>query len=143
MKRLLRYLWASPYSLVGFVLVPFVLMMRGGTQVVDGVLEVQGGPLPFLLGHCTLLRGGVAAITLGHVVLGRDAEALRKTRSHERVHVRQYEIWGPAFVPAYLLAGMWAFVAQSGTYAGNYFERDAWRQVAQAEEPATKSRPGV
>jgi hypothetical protein len=42
------------------------------------------------------------AITLGHVVLATTESALKKTRSHERVHVRQYERWGPFFIPAYL-----------------------------------------
>jgi hypothetical protein len=66
-------------------------------------------------------------MTLGHVVLGRDREALAQTRAHERVHVRQYERWGPAFIPAYLLASLWGFVTGAGAYHGNAFERAAFK----------------
>jgi hypothetical protein len=37
-------------------------------------------------------------------------------------------VWGPAFIPAYLLAGLWAFVNGAGAYEGNYFEREAMRR---------------
>ena len=48
------------------------------------------------------------------------------TRAHERVHVRQCEAWGPFFIPAYLIAGAWAWLRGEGAYEGNYFERQAW-----------------
>ena len=64
-------------------------------------------------------------MTLGHVVVGRDEERLRLTRAHERAHVRQYEAWGPFFIPAYLAAALWGFLTRTGAYHGNYFERDA------------------
>jgi hypothetical protein len=41
-------------------------------------------------------------MTFGHVVVGASAKALDDTRTHERVHIRQYERWGPLFVPAYV-----------------------------------------
>ncbi len=44
---------------------------------------------------------------------------------HERVHVRQYELWGPVFIPAYLAAAMWGLVTRTGAYDGNYFEQEA------------------
>jgi hypothetical protein len=124
MRLLFRYLWALPYTLVGCVFVPFVILTGGRARVFRGVLELDG-PLPaFWLRHVVLVRGA-AAITIGHVVLGRDATALTRTRAHERAHVRQYELWGPAFVPVYLLAGLWALVTRQGAYRGNYFERQA------------------
>jgi hypothetical protein len=46
-------------------------------------------------------------------------------RRHEHAHVRQCERWGPAFLPAYIVAGAWAFIQGSGAYEGNYFEREA------------------
>lgn len=64
-------------------------------------------------------------MTLGHVVLGRDPRALAATRAHERAHVRQCEVWGPAFIPAYVLASVWALISGGGAYDGNYFERQA------------------
>jgi hypothetical protein len=41
------------------------------------------------------------------------------------VHVRQCERWGPAFIPAYVLAGAWAWVRHRGAYDGNRFEVEA------------------
>ena len=50
-------------------------------------------------------------MTLGHVVIARNAELLDKTRDHERVHVRQCERWGPLFIPVYLLLSFIAWSA--------------------------------
>ncbi len=122
----LRYLWALPNSLLGVLIVPFALLTRGGRiQIVDGVLEVCGSLPALLLRNCTALPGGVAAITFGHVVIGRDELTLDATRRHERVHVEQYGRWGPAFIPAYLIASALSASRGTGGYHGNYFERDA------------------
>lgn len=96
-------------------------------MAVDGVLEVHGPLLAWLLTHVTLVPGGAAAITFGHVVLGRDRGALESTRAHERVHVRQCETWGPLFVPAYLLASLWAVLRGRHPYLQNWFEVEAYR----------------
>jgi hypothetical protein len=125
---MLRYLWALPNTAIGLVLTAFVLLTRGRAQVVDGVLEVHGGIATDALVRLPI-AGGAAAITFGHVVIARDRVMLRITRSHERVHVRQYERWGPFFLPAYLLASCWAFMLGEGGYEGNWFEREAVRQV--------------
>ncbi len=106
--------------------VPSALGRHGGLALVDGVLEVHSPFIAWVLRHCTALPGGVSAVTLGHVVLGVDRHALRWTRAHERIHVRQYEAWGPLFIPAYLMASAWAFVTGAGAYRGNCFERDAF-----------------
>src|SRR6476659_6280325 len=120
-----RYLWTSPNSLIGLLFLPSVFFTDGGFQIVDGVLALHGSFISWVLRHCVLLPGGAWAITFGHVVLGRDPEALSLTRVHERVHVRQYELWGPAFIPAYLVAALWGFVTRNGGYYGNFFEREA------------------
>jgi hypothetical protein len=73
-----------------------------------------------------LLDGGASAITLGHVVLGRDERALAQTRAHERIHVRQYERWGAAFLPAYGAASLWAILSGGHYYFDNSFEREAF-----------------
>src|SRR5687767_1086704 len=87
--RALVYAWAFPTTLVGLLFLPPVLLSRTGrARVVGGVLEIHGGPVDWFLRHCTLLRGGASAMTLGHVVLGRDERLLDLTRAHERVHVR-------------------------------------------------------
>ena len=122
---LLCYVWASPNTLIGLLFVPLAMLPRGRMQVIDGVLEAHGPLIAALLRHCVPIPSGASAITFGHVVLARDSWALEATRAHERVHVRQCEFWGPAFIPAYLIAGLWALMTGTGAYAGNYFERQA------------------
>jgi hypothetical protein len=65
-------------------------------------------------------------MTLGHVVLGRDQTQLDQTRTHERVHVRQVERWGPLFIPAYLIASVVQWARGKRAYADNPFEREAF-----------------
>ena len=122
--RLARYLWAGPTTLIGLAVV-LALRRHGRVALVDGVIEAHGPLIQRALATLTLLPGGACAMTLGHVVIARDARALDVTRAHERVHVRQYEVWGPFFLPAYLLAGLWAVMRGGHPYLDNRFERDA------------------
>ncbi|MDB5171483.1 MAG: hypothetical protein JWO87_3936 [Phycisphaerales bacterium] len=126
MARVLAYVWAFPTTLLGLLFLPFAVIFGGGLQVVDGVLELYGGPVSFFLRRCTLLRGGASAMTLGHVVLARDRWLLDATRTHERVHVRQCERWGPLFIPAYLLASLVLWIRGRRAYEDNPFEREAF-----------------
>ena len=87
------------------------------------------GPVAFFLRRCTLLRGGASAMTLGHVVLGRDRQLLDATRAHERVHVRQCERWGPLFIPAYLIASALVLLRGGRPYEDNPFEREAYAKA--------------
>jgi uncharacterized protein (DUF2062 family) len=66
-------------------------------------------------------------MTLGHVVIAGDAQSLESTRAHERVHVRQCELWGPLFVPAYLAASLWALLRGRDFYFDNWFEVEAFQ----------------
>jgi hypothetical protein len=126
---LLRYLWALPNTAIGLVALPPVLLTGGRVRLVAGVLEVDGGVAAPLLARLPV-GGGAAAITVGHVVIARDAASMAFTRCHERAHVRQYELWGPFFIPAYLLASLWAVLRRGHAYHDNYFERDAVRTAA-------------
>ena len=129
MERILklpRYLWALPNTLLGILFVPVVIATKGRMEIVDGVLELRGRAVTTILTRCVPIPGGAAAMTFGHVVLGRDRASLAATRTHERVHVRQCETWGPAFMPAYLIAALWAAMTGRGAYHGNYFERQAF-----------------
>jgi len=123
--RPLVYLWAFPATLLGLLFVP-ISLFDGGVHLVDGVLEVHGRFVSRFLSDWSLLKGGASAMTLGHVVIGRDELLLDLTRSHERVHVRQYERWGPLFIPAYLgcSLALWAMGRQG--YRDNPFEREAY-----------------
>jgi hypothetical protein len=126
--RPLVYLWTLPTTTVGLLALVLGAIGRGRVRhrVVDGVLEVHGGLVTDFLTHCTPLEGGASAMTLGHVVLGRDELMLDLTRDHERVHVRQCERWGPLFLPAYLLASAVVFLRRGRPYEDNPFEREAF-----------------
>lgn len=123
--RCLRYVWTLPTTAVGLLLVPIALLTGGGIQFIDGVLEVYGGLVRWFLRDLVPIQGGASAMTLGHVVLGADRDALQRTREHERVHVRQAERWGLLFIPAYLLAGAWQRLCGREAYRDNPFEREA------------------
>lgn len=119
-----RYLWALPATLLGLTLAGCALP-RGRFRVVEGAIEAHGPWLRWLLTNCVPVKGGVAAMTLGHVIVGVDARALAETRAHERVHVRQYERWGGFLLPAYLLASLYAMLTGGHYYLDNHFEREA------------------
>jgi hypothetical protein len=125
----LRYAWTAPNSLAGCVLA-VTAWIDGEVAIVNGVIfiEAHGRSLRWMLRHLVQLPGGAAALTLGHVVLATDATALCRTRTHERIHVAQYERWGPLFLPAYAAASCWALVRGEHYYFGNRFERHAWSQ---------------
>jgi len=132
MRTLLRYAWAGPATVFGMGLATLALW-RGRIRVVDGVVEAYGPLLHFLLSHLIPLAGGACAMTFGHVVVGASAKALDETRTHERVHIRQYEQWGPLFVPAYLASSAWALARGRHVYFANRFEREAfWVQTRSA-----------
>ena len=121
-----RYLWAFPTTLVGLVIASIALLTGGSARVHTGVLEVHGGFAARFLKAMFALPGGAAAVTLGHVVIGRDQYCLDMTREHERVHVRQVERWGPLFLPAYAIASIVAKCRGLDAYRGNRFEREAY-----------------
>jgi hypothetical protein len=123
--RVLKYLWVLlPNTLLGLVLVASTLFTGGRARIVDGVVEASGGFAGFFLRRCTFISA--SALTLGHVVIGRSDADLDASRTHERVHVRQYERWGPLFLPAYLTASVIALLSGRRAYRDNAFEREAY-----------------
>ncbi len=70
---------------------------------------------------------GATALTLGHVIWGQSPEHLDAARSHEHVHVRQYERWGPLFLPAYLGTSLFLWIRGRPAYRENPFEIEAYR----------------
>ena len=70
---------------------------------------------------------GFEAIQVGHVIIGRDCHCLDSCRDHEQAHVRQVELWGPMFIPVYLMASVVAWWRGGDYYLDNWFERDARR----------------
>lgn len=104
--RSLAYLWAFPVTMIGLPLALLAALTGGSVRLQGGVIEACGGVVGWLLRGGRLWQGG-AAMTLGHVILARDAECLARSRSHEWFHVRQFERWGPLLPLVYWLVGAW------------------------------------
>ena len=123
--KALAWLWASPNTLLGFA--GGLLMLVGGARVrtIQGAIEFGGGAFGRMLADRKRpIR--FRAMTLGHVILGASAADLDAARPHEQVHVRQYERWGPFFLPAYLLSSAWQLARGRRCYRDNWFERQAF-----------------
>jgi hypothetical protein len=125
MRRLAALAWAGPNTALGLAL--GLLMWLGGARarVVRGVLEFSGGRLGRLV-VAPAARIPFRAMTLGHVILAVDASHLAAAREHERVHVQQYEAWGPLFLPAYVASSLWQLLRGRRCYRDNWFEREAY-----------------
>jgi hypothetical protein len=111
---------------VGLVAGALTLASGGRVQVRRGALEFHGGFARWML----VRVARASAMTLGHVILGRDDACLEFCRDHEQAHVRQVERWGPMFLPAYLACSVWEWSRRREGrhfYWDNYFERDARR----------------
>jgi hypothetical protein len=133
LARSLAYLWAFPATALGLCFVPLAWVSGGSVRVVQGALEVHGGLVKRFLRRGVPLLGPAAAMTLGHVILGRDRQCLEKSRRHEHVHVRQYERWGPLMLPLYLLASLVLALRRRDPYLDNPFEREAYEKASDAE----------
>jgi hypothetical protein len=119
--RLVGYLWALPVTLVGLALALLASVSGGSVRCRGCVVEVWGGLIGRLLRGGRLFQGG-AAMTLGHVILARDADCLACSRAHELAHVRQFEWWGPLLLPAYWLVGAWLWCRGYHPYLDHPFE---------------------
>ena len=126
--RALVYVWVLPTSSVGLLVTLPTLLTGGRARWHTGVLEVHGGFGAYLLKKLVPLAGGASAMTLGHIVIARDAKCHTATRAHERIHVRQCERWGPFFIPAYLLTSLVLKISGRDAYRDNPFEREAFEK---------------
>ena len=138
--RTLAYTWACPTTLVGLVAGGLTLASGGKVQRRQGVLEFHGGLARRFLESRQVCA---AAMTLGHVIIGRNPHCLDYCRDHEQVHVRQVERWGPFFIPAYFASSGWAWARRRHYYLDNWFERDARRACGPNIEavPSVSRRP--
>ena len=131
MTRSIVYAWAAPTTLVGLAAGGFTLCSGGRVQAREGALEFHGGFARWFLER-RVVRA--SAMTLGHVILGRDVACLEVCRAHEQAHVRQVERWGVAFLPAYVAASVIAWKRGAHYYRDNWFERDARRRCGEDDE---------
>ena len=136
--RLMCYAWAAPATAVGLVAALFASLLGAGACLFDGVLEISGGRLAGWVGRLPRVLQ-FEAITLGHVILGTTHAALCELRSHERVHVRQYERWGLLFFPLYLGSSLVQWLRGRHPYLDNRFEREAFVGCGSAVRGAEES----
>lgn len=131
----LGYLWALPNTVLGALCLPLVLLTGGRARVERGALEIYGGFAAWFLRR---ICRGANAMTLGHVILGRDRDALDWARDHEHVHVGQYMRWGPFFLPAYALSSYLCWRNGMNAYFDNRFEKAAYDLFPSPGDPPAR-----
>lgn len=114
--QIVRYAWATPCTLVGLFPAMLILLMGGVAQIRSGAIEVAFARTE----RESRVRFG--AMTLGHVILGRNRQILDELRSHEQGHVRQYERWGLLFFLAYPASSLYQLLRGRDPYWFNHFE---------------------
>jgi hypothetical protein len=134
LRTALLVCWAgTPASLLGLAVGLIGLATGGAVRRRGRILEFHGGWTTKLLSAMPLGLGGACAMTLGHVVLGQTAADLDRCYLHEMVHVRQYERWGPLFLPLYLASSAWLYLIGRDPYMENPFEREAYLREGDAD----------
>jgi hypothetical protein len=121
-RRAITYLWVSPVTLFGLLFALIAYWLGASVKRRYGVLEVAGNSRTPVLRS---ISRRFEAITLGHVILGRNHGTLNRYRNHEHVHVRQYERWGLLFPVLYVLASFKALLTGKRFYWDNVFEIEA------------------
>jgi hypothetical protein len=140
--RLLRYAWPVPYTLLGLALGSVAVLGGATLRRHHGAIEVYGGRLGAAVARLPRPLA-FSAMTLGHVILAVDRSALAQLRRHEHVHVRQYERWGPLFLPAYFLSSVVQLLRGRNPYRENHFERQAYALApARRRGPAPHEQSG-
>ncbi|MDP1563010.1 MAG: hypothetical protein Q8M16_16655 [Pirellulaceae bacterium] len=125
--KLVKVVWASPNSLLGVCVGGVGLIVGTRVRFRGGCIEFWGGSIPWIFSRLPVRPGAMA---LGHVVLAIDEATLHRAGPHERIHVRQYERWGPLFLPAYGIASWWAWRRGRRAYRDNPFEVEAYEDDA-------------
>ena len=123
--RVLRVVWASPYTLIGMTIGGIGLCTGGHVRFQGRAIEFYGGGTKWFVTHLPLGQFTLA-LTLGHTILGQSEASLDISYEHELVHVAQFERWGPLMGPAYLLASLVLWLMGRRPYRDNPFEREAY-----------------
>jgi hypothetical protein len=120
---LIGMVWALPLSIAGLLFAIPVALWRGHIHVVRGktvALLVRGPLADIILGHHPF--GAMTAMALGHVIVSESQGLSARVLTHELVHVRQAEVWGPFFPFAYLASSGLAAIQGKDAYWHNHFE---------------------
>jgi hypothetical protein len=130
--QIAKIVWASPCSMVGLLFAAIVLLAGGRVGRSSTTLEVTFRES--LAPRSTLMRLlPFRAITLGHVIIAVTRQELEQLRSHEHIHVQQYERWGPFFFVAYVASSAWQLLRGRSAYWDNCFEIEARSLSTQAQ----------
>ena len=124
--KLICVLWSAPNSLLGLFVGGLGVLTGGRARFRQGCLEFFGGATTFFLSRTPIKA---SAMTLGHTILGQTSELLDSARDHEHIHVRQYERWGPFFLPAYGLSSLYLRIRGREAYYNNPFEKEAYNKT--------------
>lgn len=116
--------WAAPCSALGLAFAAFILLAGGRAKWSSGACEVTYRQADASCGKFARklpFRG----IVFGHVILAVTGDELQTIGAHERVHVQQYEQWGPLFFIVYAASSLWQLLHARSPYWDNYFEIQA------------------
>ena len=119
-----KYVWASPASALGVCAACIASVAGAEVKRTSGVLEVSLAPRSARLCKAVSCLP-FTAITFGHVVIACSAQQQAALRAHERVHVAQYELWGPFLLLAYPLESLYQLLRGRRPYQDNRFETAA------------------
>jgi hypothetical protein len=127
--KLVKLIWAFPSSMIGLLFAIPILFLGGKAKWIDWALEVTYRETK---GSCGKLARTLPfrGIVFGHVILAVTCEELLLIGRHERVHVEQYERWGPLFLIAYGISSLWQLLNGRSAYWDNSFEVQAREQSA-------------
>ena len=96
MPTWLGFVWTSPNTVIGLILGLFTFQRP---RLAHGAVLFDRAPRGLT---ALMLRANRVAMTIGFVIVSaRPLEGV--LLAHERQHVRQYEVWGPLFIPVYLV----------------------------------------
>ena len=129
MLKILQIVWASPNTLLGLLIGTTGILFGGKCQIERGCFEFYGGPIQKLL-TLVPIGSGALAMTIGHTILGQTKAGLAVVRDHEHIHVKQYERWGPLFIPAYFLSSAFMWLNNKDPYRDNPFEVEAYDKAS-------------
>lgn len=122
----LGFVWTLPNTLLGLLIGAFTFQLP---RVHGGALCFDRGPRGATWLLARLRR---SAMTLGFVIVS-SVPLEGRLLAHEQAHIRQSMLWGPLFIPVYLV------LAIPFGYRRHPMERRARR--AAGEEPTRGSRP--
>lgn len=132
-------IWAFPITVFGLILALPAMLPRHGR-----IIHLRHATTPALLVTGTFADrllamhplGNIIGMSIGHVVIVREAHLTYRLLEHELAHVRQAARWGLLFPFAYLMSSLHQACRGRRAYRDNLFEV----QARAAESAASHAR---